>query len=130
MELVRLAGAVGHCDLIETDILEAIQTLRACHLGVEALAAKLPVATLDRAVVHYIVGGCRRTACFAADHAATTLVVFLLHTQLWQNPKRYGLSFSRRGREGGPIIGLDAGHADDRITTCIDYGAIRSDPWH
>ena len=46
MELVRLPGAIGHYDLIESEILEALQTQRPCYLGVETLAAKPSVASL------------------------------------------------------------------------------------
>jgi len=80
MELVRLPGAIGHYDLIETAILEVLQTLRARHLGVEALTAKLPVASRDGAVIHYIIARYRRTACFAAGHVGS-MRVFLPHTR-------------------------------------------------
>jgi hypothetical protein len=57
MELVLLAGAVAHHDRIEPTILEALQALRACHLGVKALVAKVPVAVLNGAAIHDIVAG-------------------------------------------------------------------------
>ena len=40
MELVPLACAVGHHNRMETDILEALQTQSAGHLGIEAAGAK------------------------------------------------------------------------------------------
>ena len=57
MELVLLAGAVGHRDRIEPQILEALQALRACYLGIKALVAKLPVAVLNGTAIHDIVAG-------------------------------------------------------------------------
>jgi hypothetical protein len=44
-----IARAVPHHDRIEPTILEALQTLRACYLGVKALVAKLAVAVLNGA---------------------------------------------------------------------------------
>jgi hypothetical protein len=57
MELVLLAGAVGHHDRIEPTILEALQALCACYLGVKALVAKPPVAVLNGAAIHDIIAG-------------------------------------------------------------------------
>jgi hypothetical protein len=63
---------------METDILEALQTQGAGHLGVEAAVAKLSETLLNRAVVHNIVGCDGRTARLAADHAAA-LLTFVSH---------------------------------------------------
>jgi hypothetical protein len=78
MELVPLPCAVDHHNWMEADILEVLQTQSTCHLGVEAAAAKLPVALLDRAVVHDIVGRDGRATRFAADCAAA-LLTFVSH---------------------------------------------------
>jgi hypothetical protein len=78
MKLVPLSRAVSHHNRLETDMLEALQTQSTRHLGVEAAAAKLSVALLNRAVVHDIVGRDRRTARIAADHAAA-LSTFVSH---------------------------------------------------
>jgi hypothetical protein len=63
---------------METDILKALQTQSAGHLGVEAAAAKLSVTLLKRAVVYDIVARDSRTARIAADHAAA-LLTFISH---------------------------------------------------
>src|SRR5208282_2541065 len=78
MELVPLPCAVSHHNRMETDILEALQTHGAGHLGVEAAAAKLSVTLLNRAIVHDIVGRDGRTARLAADHAGA-LLTFVSH---------------------------------------------------
>jgi hypothetical protein len=75
MELVPLPGAISHHNRMETDILEALQTQGAGHLGVEAAVAKLSVTLLNRAIVHDIVGWDDRAARLAADHAAALLIV-------------------------------------------------------
>ena len=73
MELVPLPRAVDHHNRMEADILEALQTQSTCHLGVEAAAAKLPVALLDRAVAHDIVGRDGRATRIAADRAVARI---------------------------------------------------------
>jgi hypothetical protein len=78
MELVPLPGAISHHNRMETDILEALQTQGAGHLGVEAAVAKLSVTLLNRAIGHDIVGRDGRTARRAADHAAA-LLTFVSH---------------------------------------------------
>src|SRR5271165_6768181 len=78
MELVPLPCAVSHHNRMETDILEALQTQGAGHLGVEAAGAKLSVTLLNRAIVHDIVGRDGHTARLAADHAAA-LLTFVSH---------------------------------------------------
>jgi len=60
---------------MEMDILEALQTQSAGHLGVEAAVAKLSVTLLNRAVVHDIVSRDGRTARTAADRAAALLTL-------------------------------------------------------
>jgi len=70
MELVPLPSAVDHHNRMETDILEALQTQSAGHLGVEAAAAKLPVTFFDRAIADDIVGRDGRTIRIAAGRAA------------------------------------------------------------
>jgi hypothetical protein len=78
MELVPLPGAISHHNRVETDILKALQTQGAGHLGVEAAGAKLSVTLLNRAIVHDIVGWDGRAARLAADHAAA-LLTFVCH---------------------------------------------------
>jgi hypothetical protein len=78
MELVPLACAVSHHNRMETDILEALQTQSAGHLGVEAAVAELSVTLVDRTVVHDIVCRDGRTARIAADHPAA-LLTFVSH---------------------------------------------------
>jgi hypothetical protein len=67
---------------METDILEALQTQSAGHLGVEAAVAKHSVALLNRAVVHDIVAWDGRTACIAADHALPTFISHVISSDL------------------------------------------------
>jgi hypothetical protein len=71
MELVLLAGAVGHHDRFEPKILEALQAPRACYLGVKALVAKLPVTVLSGAAIHDIVAGYFAAARLAMRYVAT-----------------------------------------------------------
>src|ERR1700719_3538054 len=78
MELVPLPGAISHHNRMETDVLEALQTQGAGHLGVEAVVAKLSVTLLNQAIVHDIVGRDGRAARLAADHAAA-LLTFVSH---------------------------------------------------
>ena len=47
MELVPFPCAICHLNRIETDILEALQTQSAGHLGVEASGAKLSVTSVS-----------------------------------------------------------------------------------
>src|SRR5688500_17997613 len=58
---------------MELDIFEVLQSLCACHFGVEALAAELPVAVLHRAVAHNVVGGCRCAAALAPARTVSVL---------------------------------------------------------
>src|SRR5208283_4597658 len=78
MELVPLPCAVSHHNRMETDILEALQTQGAGHLGVEAAGAKLSVTLLNRAIVHDIVGRDGHTARLAADRGGA-LLTFVSH---------------------------------------------------
>jgi hypothetical protein len=78
MELVPVPGAVSHHNRMETDILEALQSHGAGHLGVEAAGAKLSETLLHRAVIDGIVGRDGRTARLAADHVAA-LFSFVSH---------------------------------------------------
>lgn len=79
MELMRDPGAIGHGDRIETGSLDVLQALPAFHPGVEAAVAKRPLAILDGAAVHHVVGESGRAACFATD-CALTMLVFILHS--------------------------------------------------
>jgi hypothetical protein len=73
MEFVPLPGAISHHNWIEADILEALQTHSAGHLGVEAAAAKVSVTLLNRAIVHGIIARHVRATRFATDRAALLL---------------------------------------------------------